>query len=106
MRWTNINLPPGTTEGFQFYITDNNGTRKANTGGMAANATFTLQIVPIPVPTYTISGTVTFMAPAERRGGVAEWKRERSQIDGLFRKLFVHRTVYRRLCADALETRL
>jgi hypothetical protein len=64
LRFSGINLAPNATATFSFYITDYNGTRVTGTGGTTPKATFTLQIVPIPVPTYTISGKVTLNGSA------------------------------------------
>jgi hypothetical protein len=71
LRFTGINLAPNATGTFSFYITDYNGTRATGTGGAAPNATFTLQIVPIPVPTYTISGKVTLNGSGQSGVAVA-----------------------------------
>jgi hypothetical protein len=71
LRFTGINLAPNATGTFSFYITDYNGTRDPNTGGTTPNATFTLQIVPTPVPTYTISGQVTLTGSGQSGVAVA-----------------------------------
>ncbi len=65
LRFTGVNLAPNATGTFSFYVTDYNGTRLPSTNGTAPKATFTLQIVPIPVPTYTISGQVTLAASGQ-----------------------------------------
>ncbi len=71
LRFTSINLAPNATAAFSFYVTDYNGTRMTSTNGTPPLATFTLQIVPIPVPTYTISGKVTLGASGQNGVTVA-----------------------------------
>jgi hypothetical protein len=50
LRFTNVNIAPGGTGTFSFWVTDYKGTRPQNTDGSPASGLFNLEVVPQAVP--------------------------------------------------------
>jgi hypothetical protein len=58
LRFSSLNIAPGATGEFTFYITDYKGTRPSGTGGSPASGSFSLEIVPSASTATPEPGTV------------------------------------------------
>lgn len=74
LRFSNLNIGPGGTGQFTFFITDYKGTRPPNTGGSPASGSFSLEIVPnagaVPEPgtiALTAAGIIAVLSARKRR---------------------------------------